>query len=61
MRDIAIKGKTRKLLYRAEHRQELTTEGGLDVIKHDARIKDITSALNESGIAVSLFIEPDLK
>jgi pyridoxine 5-phosphate synthase len=33
----------------------------LDVIKHGARIKDITSALTESNISVSLFIEPDLK
>ena len=61
MRDIAIKVKPENCCIVPEHRQELTTEGGLDVIKHNARIKDITSALHESGIAVSLFIEPDLK
>jgi len=61
MRDIAIKVKPENCCIVPEHRQELTTEGGLDVIKHGARIKGITSALNEAGIAVSLFIEPDLK
>ncbi len=61
MRDIALKVKPENCCIVPEHRQELTTEGGLDVIKHSARIQDITTALNESGIAVSLFIEPDLK
>jgi pyridoxine 5-phosphate synthase len=61
MRDIALKVKPENCCIVPEHRQELTTEGGLDVIKHGARIKDITSALTEASIAVSLFIEPDLK
>ena len=60
MRDIAIKVKPENCCIVPEHRQELTTEGGLNVIEHHARIKDITTALKESGIAVSLFIEPDL-
>jgi pyridoxine 5-phosphate synthase len=60
MRDIAIKVKPENCCIVPEHRQELTTEGGLDVIKHKKRIEDITSALTEAGIAVSLFIEPDL-
>jgi len=61
MRDIALKVKPENCCIVPEHRQELTTEGGLDVIKHHGRIKDITTALRESNIAVSLFIEPDLK
>lgn len=61
MRDIALKVKPENCCIVPEHRQELTTEGGLDVIKHGSRIKDITSTLNEANIAVSLFIEPDLK
>ena len=40
---------------------ELTTEGGLDVIAHQARITDLSSALGEAGIIVSLFIEADEK
>ncbi len=61
MRDIALKVKPENCCIVPEHRQELTTEGGLDVIKHGSRIGDITAALTEGGIAVSLFIEPDLK
>ena len=61
MRDIALKVKPENCCIVPEHRQELTTEGGLDVIKHGSRIKDITSALTDASIAVSLFIEPDLK
>jgi pyridoxine 5-phosphate synthase len=61
MRDIALKVKPENCCIVPEHRQELTTEGGLDVIKQSSRIKDIVSALSEGNIAVSLFIEPDLK
>ncbi|MFK7815595.1 MAG: pyridoxine 5'-phosphate synthase [Gammaproteobacteria bacterium] len=61
MRDIALKVKPENCCIVPEHRQELTTEGGLDVIAHSDRVKDITSALTEANIAVSLFIEPDLK
>ncbi len=44
-----------------ERRRELTTEGGLDVLKLRSRIESISSKLNKKGIDVSLFIEPDLK
>ncbi|HEV2613418.1 MAG TPA: pyridoxine 5'-phosphate synthase [Gammaproteobacteria bacterium] len=42
-----------------EKRQELTTEGGLDVLKQEAYIKQICAALQQAGIQVSLFIDPD--
>lgn len=42
-----------------ERRQELTTEGGLDVAAHRSRIKKIVTTLKDGGIPVSLFIEPD--
>ena len=61
MRDIALDVKPENCCIVPEHRQELTTEGGLDVIKHSSRIKDIASSLSEANIAVSLFIEPDRK
>ncbi|MEJ2114576.1 MAG: pyridoxine 5'-phosphate synthase, partial [Gammaproteobacteria bacterium] len=61
MRDIALKVKPENCCIVPEHRQEITTEGGLDVIKHGTRIKDITTALTEENIVVSLFIEPDEK
>jgi len=44
-----------------EKRQELTTEGGLDVISHEAKITDATRHLKHLGIEVSLFIDPDIK
>lgn len=42
-----------------ERRQELTTEGGLDVAGHKNRFKRVVEALQRGGIPVSLFIEPD--
>ncbi len=44
-----------------EKREELTTEGGLDVIGLFDRIKKSTQRLNQAGIRVSLFIEPDIE
>ncbi len=42
-----------------EGREEVTTEGGLDVAGQKKRVGDVVRALREAGIAVSLFIEPD--
>jgi pyridoxine 5-phosphate synthase len=42
-----------------ERRQELTTEGGLDVIKNFKKLKPVCQKLSERGIAVSLFIDPE--
>ncbi len=42
-----------------EHRQELTTEGGLDVKHNLEHIKDTVAQLNEANIPVSLFIDPE--
>ncbi len=42
-----------------EKRQELTTEGGLDVISKKERIKKLIEALHSKNIIVSLFIDPD--
>jgi len=44
-----------------EKRQELTTEGGLNVIDNISLIKETITELHNSDIEVSLFIEPDLK
>jgi pyridoxine 5-phosphate synthase len=43
-----------------ERRQELTTEGGLDVAAQRDRMRAIVDLLHEAGIPVSLFIDPDL-
>jgi pyridoxine 5-phosphate synthase len=42
-----------------ERRQEITTEGGLDVASQVPRIKEATAVLMEQGIRVALFIDPD--
>jgi pyridoxine 5-phosphate synthase len=42
-----------------ERRQELTTEGGLDVAGQERRLRPTVLKLQEAGIAVSLFIAPD--
>ena len=44
-----------------EKRQELTTEGGLNVIDNISRIKDTIDELHEAEIEVSLFIEPEIE
>jgi pyridoxine 5-phosphate synthase len=43
-----------------ESRQEVTTEGGLDVEGQGARVADAVKTLGGAGIRVSLFIDPDL-
>ena len=42
-----------------ERREEVTTEGGLAVAGHEARIAPVVKALSDAGVRVSLFIEPD--
>ena len=44
-----------------ERRQELTTEGGLDVVANQAALRDLTRALRARGIRVSVFIDADAK
>jgi len=42
-----------------EKRQEITTEGGLDVASQVARLAEVTRDFRGAGIKVSLFIDPD--
>ena len=42
-----------------ERRQELTTEGGLDVVGKKRNIREAIARLHKAGIPVSLFIDPD--
>lgn len=44
-----------------EKREELTTEGGLDVIRYEAAITDACAKLADVGIIVSLFIDADIQ
>lgn len=58
---IALDVKPHQVTIVPERREELTTEGGLDVIKNFERIKSSVNKFHDSGIKVSLFIEPDEK
>lgn len=42
-----------------ERPQELTTEGGLDVVVQAAAVKDFVRQLHDAGIVVSIFLDPD--
>jgi pyridoxine 5-phosphate synthase len=42
-----------------EHRAELTTEGGLDVAGNLQAVRDAVAGLQDAGIRVSLFVDPD--
>ncbi len=61
MQEIAIKTKPYSCCIVPEKRQEVTTEGGLDVFSQKERIKELIEALHGAGIIVSLFIDPDEK
>jgi len=43
-----------------EKREEISTEGGLDVVGHEAALRETIRRMKESGIEVSLFVDPDL-
>jgi pyridoxine 5-phosphate synthase len=42
-----------------ERREEVTTEGGLDIASQERRVADVVRRLQDTGISVSLFLDPD--
>ncbi|HEX7552001.1 MAG TPA: pyridoxine 5'-phosphate synthase [Geothrix sp.] len=56
---IALKVKPEQVTLVPEKRQELTTEGGLDVIVHAKLITDAVKRLRDGGVVVSLFVDPN--
>lgn len=59
MIEIALKTQPEYVCLVPEKREELTTEGGLDVAGHLDKIKAATEKLTAAGIKVSLFIDAD--
>jgi pyridoxine 5-phosphate synthase len=57
--EIALKLKPEIVCLVPERRQEVTTEGGLDVVGNLAALTDTRKRMNDAGIEVSLFIAPD--
>jgi pyridoxine 5-phosphate synthase len=60
MLEIALRLRPHQVTLVPERREEITTEGGLDVSHDHGRIRDGLARLNGAGIRTSLFIAPDL-
>jgi pyridoxine 5-phosphate synthase len=58
---IAERLRPREVTLVPERRQEITTEGGLDLTRDPARLAEGVKRLNAAGIRTSLFISPDLE
>jgi pyridoxine 5-phosphate synthase len=58
MLEIARKIKPQQVTLVPERREEITTEGGLDILTDPRRIQNAVDALTDAGIRVSLFIDP---
>ena len=58
MLEIARRLKPQQVTLVPERREEITTEGGLDITSEPSRIKNAIDALAGAGIRVSLFIDP---
>jgi pyridoxine 5-phosphate synthase len=59
--EIALKLKPGIVCIVPERRQEVTTEGGLDVVAAEKSLTETRKKMNDAGIEVSLFIAPDEK
>ena len=61
MRDIALRVKPNRITLVPERREEITTEGGLDVVKLREYLKAYITPIKLEGIEVSLFVEPEIE
>jgi pyridoxine 5-phosphate synthase len=61
MTRVALTVKPDQVTLVPERREELTTEGGLDVVLNSVQIRPMVKTLQEAGIEVSLFVDPELE
>lgn len=61
MQEIALKILPHTICLVPEKREELTTEGGLDVLKQKNYLKNYIKPLMDKGIIISLFIDPSME
>ena len=61
MTGIALEVRPDQVSLVPEKREELTTEGGLDVVANLERVEQCVHQLQQAGIEVSLFIDPDVE
>lgn len=59
MTELALRLRPHSVCLVPESREEVTTEGGLDVVKHRDKVARVTDAMNAAGIKTSLFIDAD--
>jgi pyridoxine 5-phosphate synthase len=59
--DIACAVKPEQVTLVPERREEVTTEGGLDVVTHQAAVARAIDRLRKAGISIALFIDPDAR
>jgi pyridoxine 5-phosphate synthase len=59
MLDIACRIKPEMAMLVPEGRAEITTEGGLDILRQEQRLKAVVSRLTDAGIVVSVFIDAE--
>lgn len=60
MASIAVKIKPHQVTLVPERPQELTTEGGLDVVAHAAQIESFIRRMHDARIQVSVFVDPEV-
>jgi pyridoxine 5-phosphate synthase len=58
---VALRVKPEMAMLVPEGRQEVTTEGGLDIAGQEARVREVIARLAGAGIVTSVFIDPDLR
>jgi pyridoxine 5-phosphate synthase len=58
---LALTVKPEQVTLVPERLDELTTEGGLDVVLNSVQLKPVVKTLAEGGIEVSMFVDPDLE
>lgn len=61
MTRIALTVKPHQVTLVPERREELTTEGGLDVVLNSVQVRPMVKTLQDAGIEVSLFVDPELE
>ncbi|WP_068634627.1 pyridoxine 5'-phosphate synthase [Thauera butanivorans] len=61
MVDIACRTKPEMAMLVPEGRHEVTTEGGLDIVAQEARLKDVIARLADAGIVTSVFIDAEIE
>jgi pyridoxine 5-phosphate synthase len=59
MTEFALKLRPHSVCLVPESREEITTEGGLNIVRNRSRVQSCVEAMNAAGISTSLFIDPD--